>query len=314
VSAGLPGVGLSGIFFILSALVAVPLELRRTLQRRSSLARWAAVLRHFAFAIVMIGSLELFYAIVHLSLARLPHLVAHLTHGLLTSGSAASGLHVQTIPVLPLLATLGLVACVIALAKGAELVSRVSQRAALSEIRSAARRMPSWPSSHSTTSPRASALAYPEPTSAPLADRVAGGVGVRRIARAAAPKGLVVLMAAGSVAIWTLIPLGGLWLASQLSDSFTELSPAPLLVATAAIPAAMILATKALALLERLHLRATEAEVRARRLPARRPGMTGNDSPPETGVLETIMVANAVLAVAGLAIWFFLVSGFSLPA
>ena len=71
-SAGLPGVGLTGIFFILSALVAVPLELLRMLQGRSSLARWGAVLRHFALALAMLAGLELFYAMVHLALAQLP--------------------------------------------------------------------------------------------------------------------------------------------------------------------------------------------------------------------------------------------------
>jgi hypothetical protein len=264
-SAGLPGVGLSGIFFIVSALAAVPLELGRTLQRRSSLDRWAAVLRHFAFAVVMIASLELFYATVHLALARLPH-ISELTHGLVAGGRAASGVHLQAIPVLPVLATLGLVACVIALAKGADVVSRVSQRAPTLGFRSAA-------------------------TRTALRDR-------------AARQSLVVLMTAGSLAVWTLIPLGGLWAASRLSASSTQLSLASLVVMAAIIPGAMFLATKALILVERAYVHTSESTARVDSLRGSR-NITDCDALSQTSTLEKIMVTNLVLAVGGLAIWLF---------
>jgi hypothetical protein len=299
-SAGLPGVGLSGIFFIVSALAAVPLEVGRTLRRRSSLARWAAVLRHFAFAVVMIASLELFYATVHLGLAHLPD-VGHVAHGVLAGGGAGSGLRLHAIPVLPVLATLGLVACVIALAKGAELVSRVSQRApAFSPAATGTTR---WPSSHSTTSPQANAPNYQAVRRKTSVDRVADAVDVRSIARAAAARGLLVLMAAGSLAVWTLIPLGGLWLASRLSDSSTGLPIGPALVVVGGIPAAMLLVTRALVLLERSYTRVKETNARARRLPARRYDTGDRDSRPRTSVLEKIMVANVIVALGALAIW-----------
>lgn len=54
-SAGLPGFGLGGIFFIFSALIAVPRELGRTLQGRSSLAAWRTVGRQFAQAAAMVA-------------------------------------------------------------------------------------------------------------------------------------------------------------------------------------------------------------------------------------------------------------------
>jgi hypothetical protein len=127
-SAGLPGVGLSGAFFIVSAVVALPLELVRTVRGQSSFARWAQVLRHCALAIVMIVLLEVFYAAVHVALTGLLHWRPELGHGLLVGGHTESGVHAHTIPALPLLATLGLVAFVTGLAKGAELVARLPER------------------------------------------------------------------------------------------------------------------------------------------------------------------------------------------
>jgi hypothetical protein len=53
VSAGLPGAGLAGLFFILSALLAVPNELVRTVRGRSSREAWLVVGRHARLALAM---------------------------------------------------------------------------------------------------------------------------------------------------------------------------------------------------------------------------------------------------------------------
>lgn len=47
---GIPGVGLGGLFFIISALLAPAFELVRTVRGRSSLARWRLVMRQAALA------------------------------------------------------------------------------------------------------------------------------------------------------------------------------------------------------------------------------------------------------------------------
>jgi hypothetical protein len=127
-AAGLPGVGLSGIFFIISALVAVPLEVIRTLRGQSSFARWANVSRHCVLAVLMIGALELFYTALRLAFSKVSHVLPSLTHGILVQHTAASGVQVHSIPLLPVATTIGLVALVMGLAKGAELVARVSRR------------------------------------------------------------------------------------------------------------------------------------------------------------------------------------------
>jgi len=53
-SAGMPGLGLGGLFFVLSALFAPFVELRRTAQGRSSAAAWRQVGRQFAIAATMV--------------------------------------------------------------------------------------------------------------------------------------------------------------------------------------------------------------------------------------------------------------------
>ena len=58
-SAGLPGLGLGGLFFIFSALLAPLLELGRTLQGRSSRAAWRGVGRQFAQAAAMVVAIDL---------------------------------------------------------------------------------------------------------------------------------------------------------------------------------------------------------------------------------------------------------------
>lgn len=58
-SAGLPGLGLGGLFFILSALAAPFPELWRTARGRSSRAAWRGILRQLAQALTMIVAVDL---------------------------------------------------------------------------------------------------------------------------------------------------------------------------------------------------------------------------------------------------------------
>lgn len=58
-SAGLPGLGLGGVFFILSALLVAPaFEIVRTARGQSSFAAWRVVGRQFAMAIAMTAAIE----------------------------------------------------------------------------------------------------------------------------------------------------------------------------------------------------------------------------------------------------------------
>jgi hypothetical protein len=58
-SAGLPGLGLGGLFFIFSALLAPFPELWRTVRGRSDLAAWKAIGRQLAQALAMVAAIDL---------------------------------------------------------------------------------------------------------------------------------------------------------------------------------------------------------------------------------------------------------------
>lgn len=68
-SAGLPGLGLGGLFFIFSALLAPLPELWKTLRGRSGVAAWRLVGRQFAQAVAMIVAVDLTIRLVYLGLS-----------------------------------------------------------------------------------------------------------------------------------------------------------------------------------------------------------------------------------------------------
>lgn len=115
-SAGLPGLGLGGLFFILSALVAPFFELARTVQGRSSRAAWAAVGRQFAIAVTMIIAVDLTIRGAYAMLAAT---------GLDDTHSAGGA---TTLPLLPIGITGALLAFVLMTAKGMQLVSGLAPR------------------------------------------------------------------------------------------------------------------------------------------------------------------------------------------
>ena len=115
-SAGLPGLGLGGLFFILSALLAPFVELVRTVRGRSSVAAWRAVGRQFALAMAMVAALELTLRLVY-ALAD--------TTGLGGAGPRGS---LTVLPLLPIAITLALLATVLGAAKAMELGARLRSR------------------------------------------------------------------------------------------------------------------------------------------------------------------------------------------
>jgi hypothetical protein len=146
-AAGLPGFGLSGVFFVVSALFMVPIEVVSTLRGRSSLARWRSVLRNAGLALSIVAGVELTYAALHFALTQFSGSVS-VAHGGEVHGGLAQAQApgrtvdvVHVIPVLPILGTIGLVALVLAAAKAAEIVSDLRGRPTR-EIESGPRRQP----------------------------------------------------------------------------------------------------------------------------------------------------------------------------
>jgi hypothetical protein len=108
VTAGLPGAGLAGVFFILSALLAVPIEVVRAARGRSSRAAWLRVARHAALALAMIAALQLFFLGISAAIEAL-------------FGESPVP---KTLPIAPVLMTLGVLVVVLSAAKALELVLR----------------------------------------------------------------------------------------------------------------------------------------------------------------------------------------------
>jgi hypothetical protein len=105
VSAGLPGAGLAGMFFILSALLAVPIELVRTVRGRSSRQAWLVVGRHAAVALAMILALELAFAAVSAAADQV----------------TGERVEARVLPYLPVLLTFAVLVTVLATTKALEL-------------------------------------------------------------------------------------------------------------------------------------------------------------------------------------------------
>ena len=68
-SAGLPGLGLGGLFFIFSALLAPFGELWRVLRGRSRPGAWRVVGRQFAQAVAMVVAIDLTLRLTYVGLA-----------------------------------------------------------------------------------------------------------------------------------------------------------------------------------------------------------------------------------------------------
>jgi hypothetical protein len=107
-SAGLPGLGLGGLFFILSALLAPPIEAMRMVRGRSSRERRRQVARQFVLALAMLVVIDL-------------TLRAVLLAGAAAGATATPDLGVVALPLAPIGITTSLLALVVVGAKLAEL-------------------------------------------------------------------------------------------------------------------------------------------------------------------------------------------------
>ena len=90
------------------SLLAVPIEVVRTVRGRSSGAAWLVVARHAALALAMIAALELFFMGVSAVIKEI----------------ADTSLRPKTLPVAPVLLTLAVLVLVVSTAKALELALR----------------------------------------------------------------------------------------------------------------------------------------------------------------------------------------------
>ncbi len=118
-------------------------------------------------------------------------------------------------------------------------------------------------------------------------------VRIREIMIGPASAALVLLMLVGCLFLWVGVPLGWLWIGSQVQGS-ASLGTA-LMVTMTGIVASIVVLVTALSWLNRRH-----AELLERR-----------QRPMRASALEVILVSSAGVALVGFAIWFFLFAGAS---
>lgn len=124
---------------------------------------------------------------------------------------------------------------------------------------------------------------------------------------------LIILMAIGSIAMWLVVPVGLVYIASQLQDS-SQPSLGPYLVVIFGLPIGMVVIGKLLGRLDRYYHRVTGTE---RDVRVQMPWMKSMRGERETGrpfrMLNVVMVVSVSLAGLCFGLWFFLFAGSSLP-
>lgn len=124
---------------------------------------------------------------------------------------------------------------------------------------------------------------------------------------------LILLMAIGSVVLWIGVPLGWIWLASNIVDS-SEPSMTPYVMVLVGIPLTMVVVGKGLAELNRVYGEVTGTTPTVRVvMPWRRSMRDDRDAGHPRTVLDIVMVCSVTVALVLFALWFFLFAGSSIP-
>jgi hypothetical protein len=124
---------------------------------------------------------------------------------------------------------------------------------------------------------------------------------------------LIILMAIGSIAMWLVVPVGLIYLASQLQGS-SQPSLGPYLVVIFGLPIGMIVIGKLLGRLDRYYHKVTRTERDVRvQMPWMKSMRGERDSGRPFRMLNVVMVTSVTLAGICFGIWFFVFAGSSLP-
>jgi hypothetical protein len=124
---------------------------------------------------------------------------------------------------------------------------------------------------------------------------------------------LILLMAVGSIAMWVVVPVGLVYLASQL-QSGSNPSLGPYVVVIIGLPVGMVIIGKLLGRLDRYYhkVTGTERDVRVQ-VPWMRSMRGERESGRPFRMLNVVMVVSVGLAGICFGLWFFLLAGSSLP-
>ena len=121
-------------------------------------------------------------------------------------------------------------------------------------------------------------------------------------------------MGIGSIAMWLVVPILWIYVASQMVDS-SQPTLGPYLLIIVAIPASMVVIGKGLSALNRYYGRVTGTSTNVRvQLPWHKSMRGEREARHPATVLDIVMVVSVGLALLAMAVWFFFFAGSSLPS
>lgn len=136
----------------------------------------------------------------------------------------------------------------------------------------------------------------------------------RRASRHVAATFLVLLMIVAALSMWTVIPLGWVWIGSRISKS-QDPAGGPYMVVLVGIVVSILVVSWLLGRLNRVYVHLTGSNTVAPIRPAWLKSMRDSEAPrPYPTVLETVIVASVVLAIVAATAWFFWLAGSPLPS
>jgi hypothetical protein len=125
---------------------------------------------------------------------------------------------------------------------------------------------------------------------------------------------LIALMAFLSIMLWLGIPIGWLWIGSQIQSGTQSTGFGPYFLVLGGIAVSVVVVTKLLAVLDRTYSRVNGKEEKVRvRMPWHRSMRGDDDSRHPRSVLDVVMVTSVGIATLAITLWFFLFAGSSLP-
>jgi hypothetical protein len=124
---------------------------------------------------------------------------------------------------------------------------------------------------------------------------------------------LVVLMIVAALSMWTVIPLGWVWVGSQISSGQAP-AGGPYMVVLVGIVVSIFLISWLLGRLNRIYMHLTGSNTVEPIRPAWLKSLRDSEAPRgNPTVLETVIVASVVLAIVSMTAWFFIAAGSPLP-
>ena len=132
------------------------------------------------------------------------------------------------------------------------------------------------------------------------------GTGLAKVA-------LIALMAIGSIFLWIGIPVGWLWIGSQIQSDSGQASFGLYLGILVGIIVSMVVVGKFLWSLNGVYGRLTGSEVVRVRMPWHRSLRGEEEGRPERQILDVVMVGSVMVAGFAFLVWFLFFAGSSLP-